>query len=259
VLIEKPLAPSVAEGEKLVAAAEDRDLVLMCDHTYCYTPAVIKIRELIACGSLGRLQYYDSVRINLGLVQSDVDVFWDLGPHDLSILDFVLPAGCGPIAIGAQGSDPIGAERACIGYLTLQLGCDAIAHLHLNWLSPTKIRTSVIGGTDRVVVWDDLSPAQRISVYDRGVEVNGRADMQTRRDRFISYRIGDMVAPVLRETEPLQGVVNELAAAIREHRAPLTDGHAGLRVLRTLEAVPRSIAAGGAMVPIDDPITRTYV
>src|SRR5207245_643677 len=132
-LVEKPLATSVADAEKLVAVAERAGLVLMTDHTYCYTPVVRRIEHEVSRGTIGDLQYMDSVRINLGLVQPDIDVFWDLAPHDLSILDFVLPGGCTPITVAAQGADPIGAGVACIGYLTLNLSGGAIAHIHVNW------------------------------------------------------------------------------------------------------------------------------
>jgi predicted dehydrogenase len=248
VLIEKPLASSLAEGQKLVAAAEERQLVVMCDHTYCYTPAVRRIRELVRAGELGDIQYVDSVRINLGLVQPDVDVFWDLAPHDLSILDFILPDDCRPRAVAAQGADPIGTGRACVGYLTLPLPGGAIAHAHVHWLSPTKIRTTILGGSRRTLVWDDLHPSQRLSVYDRGVDLTATPEQEARRKVLIAYRTGDMVAPALHEGEALQGVVHEFVAAIRERRAPLTDGHAGLRVLEVLEAASRSLDTGGAMV-----------
>ncbi len=250
VLVEKPLAASVAEGEKLVAAAEQKGLVLMCDHTYCYTPAVRKVRELTRLGELGTIQYFDSIRINLGLVQRDIDVFWDLAPHDLSILDFVLPDGCVPEAVAAQGVDPIGAGHACVGYLTLRLSGGGIAHIHVNWLSPTKVRTTILGGSKRMVVWDDLNPTQRVSIYDKGVYLNGSADSETRREALVSYRTGDMVAPALSEFEALHGALQEFASAIREGRRPLTDGHAGLRVLKILEAVPRSGERNGAAVPV---------
>ena len=171
VLVEKPLASSYAEGRALVNAAEERGVVLMCDHTYCYTPAVQRIRELLHSGVLGELQFVDSIRINLGLVQRDVNVLWDLAPHDLSILDFILPEGCMPLAVAAQGADPIGAGQACVAYLTLQLPRGAIAHVHVNWLSPIKVRTTTLGCSKRTLVWDDLNPSQRIAVYDRGVDL----------------------------------------------------------------------------------------
>jgi predicted dehydrogenase len=250
VLVEKPLATSVAEAEKLVQAAEQRGLVLMCDHTYCYTPAVRKVRELSRLGALGSIQYFDSVRINLGIVQRDVDVFWDLAPHDLSILDVVLPDGCVPEAVAAQGVDPIGAGHACVGYLTLRLSGGAIAHIHVNWLSPTKVRTTILGGSKRIVVWDDLNPSQRVGIYDKGVQLNGSADNEARREALVSYRTGDMVAPALSEVEALHGALKEFAAAIGEGRRPLTDGQSGLRVLKILEAIPRSLERDGAAVPV---------
>ena len=246
VLVEKPLAMSISEGEKLLAAAERAGLTLMCDHTYCYTPAVRKIRELIEQGDVGDVHYVDSVRINLGLVQSDVDVFWDLAPHDLSILDFILPAGFEPVSVAAQGADPIGAGHACVGYLTLPLPGDAIAHAHVNWLSPVKVRTTIIGGSRRILVWDDLHPTQRLTVYDSGVHLNGTVDLEQRRDALISYRTGDMVAPALSETEALGGVVREFVASIRERRPAATDGQSGMRVVRILEAATRSLGRDGA-------------
>ncbi len=253
VLVEKPLAATYAEGLQLVELAERLDLRLMCDHTYCYTPAVQKIRELVHSGYLGDVQYVDSVRINLGLVQPDIDVLWDLAPHDLSILDFILPEGCSPRAVAAQGADPIGAGRACIGYLTLHLPQGAIAHAHVNWLSPTKIRTTAVGGSKRTLVWDDLNPSQRISIYDRGVEVDElSADApDKKRDFLVSYRSGDMVAPALPEREALRSVMAEFAASVREHRAPLTDGRSGLRVLSVLEAASVSLDYRGSAVPIN--------
>jgi predicted dehydrogenase len=240
----------VAEGEKLVATAARNGLVLMCDHTYCYTPAVRRLGELVGAGALGDLQYFDSVRINLGLVQPDVDIFWDLAAHDLSILDFLLPEGHHAQAVGAQGADPIGVGHACVGYLTMPLAGGGIAHIHVNWLSPTKIRTTIVGGSRRIAVWDDTNPAQRLSMYDKGVDLTGPVSRTVRREAMVSYRIGDMVAPALPEVEGLAGVVRELAAAVREGRPALTDGESGLRVLKVLEAVPRSLAAGGAVVPL---------
>jgi predicted dehydrogenase len=252
VLVEKPLATSYAPAEKLVRLADERGQVLMCDHTYCYTPAVAKIRELVHSGVLGDIQYVDSVRVNLGLVQRDVDVLWDLAPHDLAILDFVLPAGCTPQAVAAHGADPIGAGRTCVAYLILQLSGGAIAHSHVNWLSPTKIRTTIVGGSKRTLIWDDLNPVQRISIFDRGVDLSTAEDLdrEQRLEAIVSYRTGDMVAPALHEREALGEVLVEFAAAIRERRRPLTDGRSGLRVLDVLEAASASLAYRGAVVPL---------
>jgi predicted dehydrogenase len=252
VLVEKPLASSYADGRALVSAAEDRDVVLMCDHTYCYTPAVQRIRELIESGVLGELQFVDSVRINLGLVQRDVNVLWDLAPHDLSILDYILPDGCMPLAVAAHGADPIGAGQACVAYLTLQLPHGAMAHAHVNWLSPIKVRTTTIGGSYRTLVWDDLNPSQRISVYDRGVDLADPAQLNAddRRQALVSYRSGDMIAPALPEHEALQGVMAEFADSIRTGRPSATDGRSGLRVLDILEAASRSLEFHGSVVPL---------
>jgi predicted dehydrogenase len=252
VLVEKPLASTYAEGRLLVDEAAERRLTLMCDHTYCYTPAVTRIREIVRSGDLGDLHFLDSVRINLGLVQRDIDVMWDLAPHDLSILDFVLPDDVQPVAVAAHGADPIGAGRSCVAYLTLELNTGAIAHIHVNWLSPTKVRTTMIGGSKRTLVWDDLNPTQRISIFDRGVDLTAPEELgaEERRDMLISYRSGDMVAPALGEREALRAMVEEYATAIRSGRAPLTDGRSGLRVLGILEAASRSLANQGQRVEV---------
>jgi predicted dehydrogenase len=256
VLVEKPLATTVADGKKLVAEARKRGLTLMIDHTYCYTPAVRRLRDLLRGGELGDLQYIDSVRINLGLVQPDVDVFWDLAPHDLSILDFILPDDRRPQAVAAQGADPLETGRVSVGYLTLPLDGGAIAHLHVNWLSPTKIRTTLVGGSKRIALWDDLDPSQRLTMYDRGVDVLRPVGDNARREALVSYRLGDMVAPALPEGEALGQVVAEFVASIRERRQPLTDGQSGLRVLEILDQIPRSLALGGACVPLPDATGR---
>jgi predicted dehydrogenase len=249
VLVEKPLAASVAEATEMVEAARDRGLVLMADHTYVYTQVVQRIRQIVGDGELGEVLFVDSVRINLGLVQPDVDVIWDLAPHDLSILDAILPGGLDPEGVAAHGADPIGAGRSCVGYLTMPLPGGAIAHVHVNWLSPTKIRQMVIGGSRRTLVWDDLNPQQRVSVYDRGVDLElQRLEMQDRTAATISYRLGDTWAPALPEREALGLMVGEFATSIREGRAPRTDGEAGLRVLSVLEAATHSQADGGAVV-----------
>ncbi|MEU5878045.1 Gfo/Idh/MocA family oxidoreductase [Spirillospora sp. NPDC047279] len=254
VLVEKPLTPSVAESAKLVRLAEQNGLVLMCDHTYCYTPAVRKIRELVRGGEIGDVQFVDSVRINLGLVQPDVDVLWDLAPHDLSILDFVLPAGVAVEAVAARGSDPIDAGRLCVAHLSVQLSTGVMAHVHVNWLSPTKIRTTVIGGSRRTIVWDDLNPMQRVAVYDRGVDLTpaGGLGQAERHQALISYRVGDILVPALPEREALREVMTELAAAITAGRPATTDGRAGLRVVALLEAASRSVETGGALVPVQN-------
>jgi predicted dehydrogenase len=254
VLLEKPLTPTVAEGEKLVALAQESGLVLMCDHTYCYTPAVQRIRELIRGGKIGEVQFVDSIRVNLGLVQPDVDVLWDLAPHDFSILEFVLPEDVVPVQVAAHASDPVGAGRACLAHLSMWLSTGALAHMHVNWLSPTKIRTMVIGGSRRTIVLDDMNPPSRLQVHDRGVDrVLGPDE---RRQTLVSYRTGDIWVPALPEREALLSVMAEFAAAMAENRPALTDGTAGLRVLRLLEAASRSIDLGGKCISVETEATR---
>ena len=252
VLIEKPLAATYADGLRLVEEADRAGLVLMCDHTFCYTPAVRKIRELVHSGEIGDLHFFDSVRINLGLVQPDIDVLWDLAPHDISILESILPPGVEPLAVATHAADPIGTGQSCVAFVTLQLTGGAIAHCHLNWLSPTKVRTTMIGGSKRALVWDDLNPLQRVTVYDRGVDLVPAQDAKAddRKNAFVSYRTGDLVSPALTEREALASMVEEFADCIRTGRASLTDGRSGLRVLDILEAASRSILRHGVPVPL---------
>ncbi|WP_285186823.1 Gfo/Idh/MocA family oxidoreductase [Rhodococcus sp. MEB041] len=247
VLVEKPLAPGSVDAGKMVRAARDAGLVLMIDHTYCYTPAVQYIHDVLHKGMLGRVLYIESTRINLGLIQPDVDVLWDLAPHDLSILDFVLPGGLAPTRVSATGSDPLGAGRSCVSHLTLGLEDGASAHVSVNWLSPTKIRQMVIGGSHRTLVWDDLDPLRRVSIHDRGVHL-GQPGADEKRRAAVSYRLGDITVPALAETEALHTMVGEFASAIREDRPARTDGTAGLRVLSVLEAATDSAADHGRPV-----------
>ena len=252
VLVEKPLTTSAAEAAKVVAHAAAAGLTLMCDHTYCYTPAIARVRQAVRGGEIGDLRFIDSVRINLGLVQPDVDVLWDLAPHDLSILDFVLPDGVAPVAVAAHATDPLGTGRAAMAYLSLWLSDGALAHLHVNWLSPIKVRKTIFGGSRRMIVWDDLNPAARLMFHDRGVDRLPEAtDPDQIRQQLVSYRIGDMVVPALPEREALVSVMAEFADAIRHRRAPITDGYSGLRVLSLLEAVSLSADRGGARIEVD--------
>jgi predicted dehydrogenase len=251
VLVEKPLADSFEAGLSMVQAAEAEGVVLHCDHTFCYTPAVQKIRDLVARGELGTPLYYDSVRVNLGLVQQEVDVFWDLAPHDISILDFILGDARQPATVTAQGADPLGVGHACVGYLSVAFDDGLLAHCHLNWLSPTKIRTTIVAGSERMVVWNDLAPSQRVSVFESGVDLTD-TDLTRgeQRRRQVSYRMGSMFAPALREREALSCVLEDWASAIRTGGRPMTDGFAGLRVLEVLEAAQVSLQTGGGPVPL---------
>lgn len=253
VVVEKPLADNSVHGAQMVDAADAAGTILMADHTYCYTPAVLKIRELLAAGELGEILYIDSTRINLGLVQPDVDVFWDLAPHDLSILDFILPGGLNTRNVTALGSDPLRAGKSCVGYLGMELDSGILAHVNVNWLSPTKIRRMVIGGSRKTLVWDDLNPQQRLAVFDRGVDLERqemiRTDAEDRKGATISYRLGDTWSPALSEFEPLGLMVGEFAASIRGARPAPTDGPSALRVLKVLEQADRSLAAARTAQP----------
>lgn len=245
VLVEKPLAANLEDGRRLVRLADERRLTLMLDHTFCYTPVVGRLRELVRTDALGDFRYLDSVRINLGLVQPDIDVLWDLAPHDIAIVDSVCPDYAQPVAVAAHGADPLGLGRASLAYLSLRLSNGGVAHAHVNWLSPTKIRTVIVGGSKRTAVWNDLDPQQRLALYDRGVEIQDAERLQT------LYRTGDVVYPALPEKEALRSMTEEFARSIHTGEAPLTDGRSGLRVLATLEAARQSMAAGGAFVPLD--------
>ena len=246
VLVEKPLTLSSAEGQELVDLAAERDLRLMCDHTFCYTGPVRKIRELVHSGELGEVLYFDSVRVNLGLFQSDVNVLWDLAPHDLSILDFVLPDHIKPVAVSATGLDAMNTGYESVAYLTVHYDDALIGHVHANWLSPVKVRMTLVGGTKKMVVWDDTSPSERIKVYDKGVDV----DESKREELLVRYRHGGAHIPVLENTEALLMMASEFSDAIRQGRAPLTSGEDGLLVVKILEAANASIAQGGARVEL---------
>jgi predicted dehydrogenase len=245
VLIEKPMTQSVREAEELVRLAEERKLTLMVDHTYLYSPAIDKIKSLIDSGELGDIYYVDSVRINLGLFQNDINVLWDLAPHDLSIVDYLL--GRLPKSVSAMGTCHTGADLEDVGYLNLDFGNNLLASFHLNWLSPVKIRHLIIGGSKKGVVYNDLNLWEPIKIYDRGITVN---EAEARRGVLISYRTGDIWSPQLEAGEPLQNLVRHFAHCIRTGDKPRTDGHAGLRVVRILEAAQRSIKAQGGRITL---------
>ncbi|MBW1795542.1 MAG: Gfo/Idh/MocA family oxidoreductase [Deltaproteobacteria bacterium] len=248
VLVEKPLTASVAEGKELVSLSKEKDLQIMCDHTFCYTGAVRKIKEVIKTGILGEILYFDSVRINLGLFQQDVNVVWDLAPHDLSIVDFVVDKR--PSHVSAHGVSHSGNNLENIAYISLGYNNSFIAHFHVNWLSPVKIRKTIVCGSEKMLVWDDLEPAEKVKIFDKGIEVK-QGDREKKEQLLVSYRSGDMYAPRVSDREALSLVVKEFAQCVLENRLALTDGEAGLRVVRVLEAAQKSIKAGGATVPID--------
>lgn len=248
VLVEKPLASNAQQGEELVRLAEKNSLRLMCDHTFCYSGAVRKIKEIIASGMLGEILYYDSVRINLGLFQHDVNVIWDLAVHDLSILDFLVDDR--PEKVSACGVSHAGNNIENIAYVTLHYPNHFIAHFHVNWLSPVKIRKTILGGSQKMLVWNDLEPAEKIKIYDKGIDVNN-GEEEKKNQVLVSYRTGDIWAPHVDTTEALARVVKEFSDCIAQQRPAVTDGHAALRVLRVLEATERSIKSEGVTIAIE--------
>lgn len=247
VLVEKPIAAKVADGEDLIEIAAKKDLRLMCDHTFCYTGAVRKIKEILDSGELGDLLYYDSIRINLGLFQHDVNVIWDLAIHDLAIIDFLI--GKTPIQVSAHGVSHAGNGIENIAYVTLTYADSFIAHFHVNWLSPVKIRKTLIGGSKKMLEWNDLVPAEKIKIYDKGISVENHEGAQLEKLR-VSYRSGDIHSPRVDSDEALVLMVAEFVNAINEKRAPLTDGHAALRILKVLEAAELSIKSSGVNVMV---------
>jgi predicted dehydrogenase len=248
VLVEKPLARSKAEAESLGALAEKRGVRLMVDHTFVYTGAIRTIRALVDSGQLGDLLYLDSVRVNLGLFQQDTNVIWDLAAHDLSIMDYLVDAR--PVAVSADGTAVAGFDRENVAYVTVHFDNGFLAHFHVNWLAPVKIRQMLLGGRQRMLVYDDTDPSEKVRVYDKGVDfdVIDLRDDQTRRQILVSYRTGDMHAPKLDRREALALVVQEFADSIEQRRAPLTDAAAGIRVVTLLEAADRSLRAQGQRI-----------
>jgi len=249
VLIEKPFTASAREAEELIELAERQRLTVMVDHTFIYTGAVRKIKETVESGELGDLLYFDSVRINLGLFQRDINVVWDLAPHDLSIMDYII--GREPLAVTATGSCHIERGIENIAYVMLRFPDEFIAHFHFNWLAPVKIRRTLLAGSRKMIVYDDIEPTEKIRIYDKGVTTQPReaaSDREAEYRTLVSYRTGDVWVPKLDSTEALTHVCAEFLSAIRESRRPLTDGHAGLRVVRLLEAAQASIEQGGRQI-----------
>ena len=245
-LVEKPLAANSEQALQLIEEAAARKLVLMVDHTFVYTGAVRKIRELITEKQLGEIYYYDAVRVNLGLFQHDVNVIWDLAIHDLSIMDYVLPSRA--VAVSATGISNIPGQPENVAYITLFFGSPQIAHVHVNWLTPVKVRHTLIGGSDKMILYDDLEPSEKVKVYDKGVRVSQSPEDVY--EMLVSYRSGDMWAPRLETTEALHTEALHFIDCIRNNKRPETDGEAGLRLVRIVEAAERSLRARGELVEI---------
>jgi predicted dehydrogenase len=244
------------QAVRLIDEAERRNLVLMVDHTFVYTGAVRKIRELVDKGSLGEIYYYDSTRINLGLFQHDVDVIWDLAVHDLSIMEYVFPES--PVAISATGIGHVNGAAENIAYVTAFYASSLIAHLNVNWLSPVKVRRTLIGGSKQMILYDDIENSEKIRVYDKGIVVkNGPESLYK---LLVSYRSGDMYAPQLDMTEALRTEAQHFADCVMNGTTPITDAHSGMRVVRLLEAATRSMKDRGRAIEVKTwPLERAAV
>jgi predicted dehydrogenase len=247
VLVEKPMTVTTEQAHRLIDEAERRNLILMVDHTFVYTGAVRKMRELVANRELGDIYYYDSVRVNLGLFQHDVNVLWDLAVHDLSIMDYVLQSR--PYGVSATGISHIPGGVENISYLTLFFEGNLIAHIHVNWLAPVKVRRTLIGGSQKMIVFDDLDPSEKVKVYDKGITVNGSTESMYR--MLVGYRTGDMWAPKLDATEALWTEGLHFIDCIEQGKHPITDGEAGLQVVKVLEAATQSMKNHGRLVELD--------
>jgi len=242
VFVEKPFTSNTAQAEELIELAAKKNLKIMVDHTFLFTGAVKKIRELVDEGALGKLYYYDSTRVNLGLFQHDINVIWDLAPHDLSIMDYLIKET--PEAIVATGQTHLNGFED-VAFITLYFPNKVIAHINVNWLSPVKVRTTLIGGEKKMLVWNDLEADEKIKIYDRGVQITNRQGLY---DLLVNYRSGDMWAPQLEQVEALRQELAHFVDCISNDQPPMNDGNAGLRVVKMLEAANESLRHRGALV-----------
>ncbi len=244
VFVEKPFTSTSEQALELIELAERLNLRIMVDHTFLFSGPVIKIRELVDDGALGHLYYFDSTRVNLGLFQHDVNVVWDLAPHDLSIMDHIIPDK--PEAVVATGGNHLNG-LADVAFITVYFPGNVIAHVNVNWLSPVKVRTTLIGGEQKMLVWNDLAADEKIKVYDKGVQITSREDVH---ELLVSYRSGDVFSPKVEQTEALKVELEYFLDCVINERTPINDGAAGLRIVRLLEAADRSLKERGHIVPV---------
>jgi len=244
VFVEKPFTSTTRQAEELIELAERKNLKIMVDHTFLFTGAVRKIRELIDDGVLGSIYYYDSTRVNLGLFQHDVSVVWDLAPHDLSIMSFLIPEE--PEAVIATGQAHLNGH-VDVAFLTIYFPGNTIAHINVNWLSPVKVRTTLIGGEKKMLVWNDLEADEKLKIYDKGVQMGNGQGLY---ELMVSYRSGDMWAPRVEQTEALRVELGYFIDCVEKDQTPINDGVAGLRVVKLLEAADRSLADRGRAVQL---------
>jgi len=244
VFVEKPFTSTSQQAEELIELASKKNLQIMVDHTFLFSGAVKKIRDIVDKGTLGSLYYFDSTRVNLGLFQHDVSVVWDLAPHDLSIMDHILRLK--PEAVVTTGAKHVN-NLADMAFITVYFPGNLIAHINVNWLSPVKVRMTLIGGKDKMLVWNDLEPDEKIKVYDKGVDVAGGQGVY---DLLVSYRSGDIYSPKVEQTEALKLELNYFVDCILKNESPMNDGAAGLRVVRLLEAAEQSLNQQGQIVQL---------
>lgn len=242
VFVEKPFTATSAQAQELVELGAKKNLRIMVDHTFLFTGAVKKIRQLIANNELGSLYYYDSTRVNLGLFQHDVNVIWDLAPHDLSIMDHLIQDKAQ--AVVATGASHLNGKED-LAYITVYFERNIIAHINVNWLSPVKVRTTLIGGEKKMVVWNDLEADEKVKIYDKGVQITARQGVY---DLLVSYRSGDMWAPKIEQTEALRAECQYFIDCVEDGKEPFNDGQAGFKIVKMLEAADQSIKAKGRMV-----------
>ena len=251
VFVEKPFTSNTAQAEELINLAARKNLQIMVDHTFLFTGAVRKIKQLLQDDALGKLYYYDSTRVNLGLFQHDVNVIWDLAPHDLSIMDYLIEGNAEQIV--ATGQTHLNGHED-VAFITLYFPNEVIAHINVNWLSPVKVRMTLIGGEKKMLVWNDLEADEKIKVYDKGVKVTNREGVY---NLLVNYRSGDMWAPRLEPVEALRQELGYFVECINKNQTPFNDGLAGLRVVKMLEAASRSLRNRGAAVYLDPPLVSS--
>ena len=242
--VEKPFTSTSAQAQELIEISEKKNLPIFVDHTFLYTGAVRKMKELIVNDSIGDILYFDSVRINLGLFQSDVNVIWDLAPHDLSIMFYILDKK--PIAVNANGIANYYTHEN-VAHISVYFNDNCFAHFHINWTSPVKIRKMIVGGSNKMLVFDDMENSEKIKVYDSGIEIKEKEGIY---DALVQYRIGDMSSPKVNQTEALALGVEEFINSIKENRQPLTNAYDGLNVVKILEAADKSIKHKGELMEI---------
>lgn len=239
ILVEKPFTSTAAQSEELLKIAKEKKRIVMVDHTFLYTSSVKKIKSLVASGEIGSIYYFDSVRINLGLFQRDVNVVWDLAPHDFSIMSYILDKK--PVSLRAMGADHVGSGLEDIAYVHIDFGDNLIAHFHLNWLSPVKIRKILIAGSKKMIVYDDMENSEKIKIYSKGIDVKDKEDEYK---KLINYRIGDVFSPVLDNMEALKELIDDFISSIKNNTKPISSGEEGLKVVKILEATQQSIKTG---------------